>query len=490
MNRRIFNLLTFIIVFSIFSSIVLIVPKYFPLSGLFVFFTLLTVLVFIKKSSIGSYERILACLLFLLSASLILRTNLFLIFLDLVGISYLGSALVLSKGTASFRNLLDAFLAPLTMFFSVLSSENLFRVALGKGNKDRNTTKRLLSILISIGISGLVLMLVLPLLASSNPFFNQILKNIINFFRLSPITVGRIVFSLFLMFFLTKLLSMVSVGGGLKHSVDIDISPYIFLTKILLSAILVVFFITQFQLYTASDKTLAGLGYSNSRQTNEVFFQLLVVSFIVLMVIYNDTKRSKQSIYLSVFLIFEILFLTLIAFKADAEYISAWGLTHKRLYGLVVIVWFLGILPLFMNQIVKQLHTSVFVNRAVLYTGILLVLVNLANFEKMIYGYNPSTNVDKIDHLYLSRLRPESGSHLHHINSLSLELLKGSTDFKLINAMWRELALVDYLNEKYKKVDLRTFNFSEYSEYLKLKDLDVNALKSKLSSNQNGTFIN
>jgi hypothetical protein len=246
--------------------------------------------------------------------------------------------------------------------------------------------------------------------------------------------------------------------------------------KLIVSAVLIVFFVTQIQFYLATEETLRAMNVSYSQHANEVFGQLTVVAGVVLVLMYNSSRKNKNSRLLNWMLGIEGVFLTLMAYKSAFEYIAAYGLTYKRLYGLTVATLVTGVFILYKRY--SQKKDDNFVRNVILFSASILLIVNLANFDWLIYNFDMPRTGQNIDYGYLSTLSPDSLSYKDQFEKLqaaSSENFKGNyfNDNPLLI-----LHKIEYLQNKYSDLDFRTFNLLEYIEYQNVKSLDTSDLRS------------
>jgi hypothetical protein len=145
-----------------------------------------------------------------------------------------------------------------------------------------------------------------------------------------------------------------------------------------------------------------------------------------------------------------------------------WGLTYKRLWGLTGVFWMFGLIGSFLYYHQKRLDKSAFVKMTIILSCLTLLAVNIANFDYLIYHYGKANTAQGVDYDYLSRLSSDSLSYTTQIKNLN----QLSTDGGAVNKF--RYAFVDrkikYLQNKYSKIDLRTFNLSEYRQYLEIQN--------------------
>lgn len=488
---------------SIAIPYLVIVPHHFPYLGMSVSWVLLSTIVYAiqKPRSLFSTALYISSLAF--AFFFVARANPTLTFFNTVALIYTNAASILFYRNKNTSSLLGLFFSPISIFSSSLtipkSNYSLRLDQYFKRFKKReiqvpNTT------IPSILITLVLLLIIVPLLASANPIFSDLVKNILSYFNLNvlfekiaeflgPMNFMRLGVFVGLLFFLPR---AVTFATGHPHSLkkhkNVFANISFVLPKIAISIVLGVFFITQIQLYSSTLESLAQQGSTLSSYTREVFAQLSVVTLIVFGLIYNDQNRSKASKVLTYILAVQALFLSAMAFRSDYEYSNTWGFTHKRLYGFAVVFWTIGSILLFLYSYVKNEVSKTFLPRAMLYTSLVLIAVNFANFDRLIFDYaKPSTHTNSIDYYYLSRLSTDTGSlDTHFEDQLSamqkdIELFDyenynstpGSQVQTKISSYYNLEYEIQYLRDKYDEIDPRTFNLSEYRAYKATEELNI-----------------
>jgi hypothetical protein len=201
-----------------------------------------------------------------------------------------------------------------------------------------------------------------------------------------------------------------------------------------------------------------------SKQTNDVFAQLSAVCLVVFVLLLNNNTRDKTYNVIKSILYLQLVYLLLVALRSDLYYMSQWGLTHKRLYGLVVIAWIVGIYVSYIKYIDRGTSMKKFYEASIIFTSILLVSINIINFDKLIYTYKPSTHARPIDHAYLARLSADSSYHYEHFQ----ELKSIDNNSPALDTEWN---FIMHLQTKYDKPNFQSFNLSEYLQYKKIKNI-------------------
>ena len=95
----------------------------------------------------------------------------------------------------------------------------------------------------------------------------------------------------------------------------------------------------------------------------------------------------------------------------------------------------------------------------------------------MIYHYRKSVTHRGVDYLYLSRLSSDSGSYGEQFQILEQSVIdkdKYYPDYYNYSFPGQNLLRrIKKLQDKYKNLDLRTFNLSEYLQYQEIKSIDT-----------------
>jgi hypothetical protein len=467
----------------------IIVPDQFPFTGVSISFLVLSMLAFALIKQKGVYETILFMSSLLLSLFFILRANEFLLFLNTIALFYTNSLMILFSQKLETISAIQLIFSPLIVFFESLKiTQPLYRL---KRNKlsvmhIHEPQQHLFSILITLGI----LCIIIPLLSSANPLFSNLINNIasslnmkqlfeILFSENSMMLINRFLMFLVLAVFLPRVATYISSGQSPKQKLTEtnEKNTMLIIPKLVVGAVLFVFFVTQIQLYFSTEETLIALGYSHSQYAREVFAQLSLVVLIIFTLMYNDrgkTTLSRSSTYV---LIMQAFFLSLMAFKSDFDYSSMFGFTYKRLWGFAGVFWIMGIITLFLTNYLKnEENRFLFIKQGALLSFITLLTVNIANFDYLIYHYSKARTESGIDHSYLSRLSPDSQSYGKHLTALMEDF-----NTSKFHSAQRLIDKSTYLREKYESFnDIRSFNLSEYRAYQEVKDIPLETYMEQL----------
>ncbi len=476
---------TFSLILSIIVAWVLFpITSGFPIIAFVIFFIGLSSLIYKIKIYKTWHEHILYMGIISLSFFTIYRANEFLLFFDFISIIFFIS--VLARPYVGTGGMFNLMLSPLTVFFNTIFAENTFSYKLTRPIllKNNNHLKYYLATIITTII---VFLITIPLLASANPLFNNIIQGMLNWLKLDylwhiftfeslVINIFRIIILVFLAYMIPRALSVTLNGVKEYHSLPTFPINY-FIPKIALAGILIVFFITQLQLYFATPELLQKLGYTNSRLTNEVFIQVTLVAFIVLMLAYLDKSRQKWNTRITYFLILQAFFLISIAFKSVYDYSSLYGFTEKRLWGYASMTWLSGVLITYICHYYKQSTVQAFIKQMLAFSIIVIITINLLNFDYLIYHTAKPTTQAGIDYTYISKRSVDANFINDLLPKFINDIQSDSTidQSKTISAK-RMIRTVSQLRYKYaQKIPVNSFNFAEYNEYLETKSIDIQA---------------
>lgn len=449
----------------------LVTPNYFPYLGVTLILLFMTGLSFFSQpsNSLKTWSYALICSLLALFISL--RSNDLLVFLDFVGALFFGSLLV-----NRYHHLNNLFTAAMNLpgVVQKIYQSPLPALKLSKVKSE---------LIAGIFISFIVLIVILPAFASANPIFSQWLRAIIpQFTEQLSVNITRIIFWAFLLWFLPKIISASSYAvRGLETTNTLRITWW--LPKIIVTLVILLFFISQFQLYTLDSAALADLGLSHSERTREVFGQLIWVALITFGLLIVDLKPRRFR-WLNYILIAEAIVLILMALQSDLSYISAWGLTQKRLYGLSLVVWLTGIYGLIVAVGFNRYLRNRLTECLVIFTGIVLVLVNFMNFDYLIAHTWVAHTGQGTDYAYLTRLSSDalvSRELYQYTTSTLMNSPAYALNPELHYALIRFTSKLHYLKEKYSKLDPRNFHLSEYRDYLTIANENVIPIENWLN---------
>jgi hypothetical protein len=460
---------------------------FFPYLGLSISFIVFALLAYSIKTDKTATTKAFFAITLVLSAFLAIRSEPSVTFIDLVGIFFFGSLFALSGDDKNFKNLFTIALTPVMLFLRSVFVKPDYSLDFKEEKTQEESQKVYLNSIIVGLVTIAVLAVILPLLSSTNPYFKSLIDGFLGFLGLTDIKIGetlaqwlvRLIFFVGLVFLIPRMATLIN-----KHGNQTDLFPEginLLVPKTVVAVVLLIFFATQLELYSASPETLAALGYTYSRYTNEVFAQLSVVAVIVLALLFMDTGMKKLNRKLALTLAVEGVFLTLMAYKSVYEYSSMWGFTYKRLYGFAVATWIMGVFLIYLYSFYKKAAKHVFALRSLIYTGIILIFVNLASFDYLIYHVRKPTTGAGVDYEYLSRLSADSLSFNEQLsrfpiqpNEIDLQDKQKAEQDGLFVLLYK----IEGLQEKYNNLDIRGFNLDEYLQYLKVKNIETGQYRS------------
>lgn len=467
---------------------------YFPFAGLSLIFTTLSIIVFLLKNPRTVYDRMLFAISLFLSICIVFRSNEFLTFLNIVAVLYFGSLLIMNSKDRETVPLYQLIFMPLVYFFQFLTSKNEFNVEI-KDYSRSISAKKTQEVVLSLGITAVIFMVIIPLLASANPIFRKLIEDVaksLNVFAflstfLGPVFAAyflRIIVFIYFLVWLPRLFT--AVVHHIRHpQTIININLPLLIPKILTGLLLLIFFITQIQLYFSSAETLKAMGMMNREYAREVFGQLSIVSFIIFVLLYNDRGTSKWNRITSYILIAEIIFLNCIALKSVYDYTARFGFTHKRLWGYTGVTWLFGSIILYLYSYRKILRRDEFIRNSIIFTGLVLIGVNIVNFDNLIFHVSRSRTGEGVDHYYLSKnISADAVGYKQHLDELMKVLQKDRITYEDTYAAYTVIRRISFLQNKYstKNFDWRYFNVSEYMTYKTVEGINTeqyNAIVNK-----------
>ncbi len=469
------------ILLSIIIPILLISPVGFPFTGIALSIILLTSSILYFRSKITVWNVVIYILSLFFSLFLIVRANPLLIFFDILANISLICVLFLPDNY--LKHVWNLILMPFEAFGKALTTDNQFPLSLKglQGNFEKRPSVTA-SFIVSILITVVVLGITVPLLSASNPIFANFIDSVLKFFDISEfiksffsenaiIWLIRGVFFLILIYLIPKGISYVKEHTPWEsHKNLLPENLSLTLPKIAVSIIFLIFFITQAELYFASSQTLQSLNLSNSEATREVFAHLLVVCLVAFGLIYNDRSEKKLNRWTTYILLGGVFLMNLVAFKSDLDYTNLYGFTEKRLYGFAVNFWILGAIGIYLFDFLKRNHDKL-VKKLYIWLLVVLGLVNILNFDYLIYNVNPARLGKDVDTAYLSTLSEDSGGYKDIYEKVLAEHNKANTYtiYPLANK-------INLLRDSVEKAPFQSFNLSRYLAYQQIKDLSTETL--------------
>ncbi len=487
-----------VILFCLIGTYLLTFTNNFPYLGFAGFIIGLVFYVGYFKVAKDNFSKFILNSILVLAVFMVIRANGTVLFLNTLAIFYLG-ALVSLQFTKDFNfRVLEVLISPMVIFFDSLTHKNeVYDLKELKQGKFSVNTQKLQEILKGLAISLLVLTVILPLLSEANPFFSALIDiNLPEFIEklFGPNAIFKAIVFTFLMIFIPRLLSRINVAANTNVSLPTETQEArqisMLLPKLVTIATLTIFLITQLQLYLATDQILQNMGYTSAVKTREVFAQLAIVSAVILVMIFWDKSKEKLHQATSYLLALQTVFLIFVSLKSDLDNISNWGLTHVRLYGLIFIVWITGMLFMTLYNYQKSLAEGNLIRKAIILSVLLLVVVNTANFDGLIWKYGRYGTENGSDHQYLAMLSTDANSYKEQLNVLQVELTKidkNNTDevnnsYNVTDPTWTIVHQIRMLRAEYEsRVPVRGFNLSRYLEFQNTKDINLDEVEGLLA---------
>lgn len=471
-----------LIALSVIAPFLIITPSAFPFLGIAVFLVVLSTLLFSLKKQKTFSDYLYYAFIVASSVFVVLRANSFLIFLNIVTSIYFGSLLIANHKKGHNLSSIGFVLLPFQLFIEFLKTKNIFTFEWKKFKVRSFENIKISETVLSLFITAVVLAIIVPLLASANPIFDTWVKTVINSLNIAkfieelfgdylPMHIIRLILVIIFVFLLPRIASYIHTDKEHAHN-STEIAFPLLIPKLITAIILAVFFASQIQLYTASAETLAALAMSHSQYAREVFGQLCVVALIIFGLGYMDKSHSRMAKILTYILVAEGIFLTLIAFKSVNDYSTTFGFTHKRLWGYTGVAWMIGAFALFIYSFQKNQHHQKLIRNLAIYSGFILIVVNIVNFDYLIYHYKKSVTGEGVDHSYLAHTLSSDAYSFSDQLSINFQILHEQKTPNVVPT-YEILRKIENLQKNYKKLDLRTFNFSEYRQYKSVKDINI-----------------
>ncbi len=342
------------------------------------------------------------------------------------------------------------------------------------------------SLIWNLLITSVVLIIILPLLSYSNPYFAQFISGIyestirwiLEFFNWTIIC--RVLIFFYFLAYLPRLLCYYQKDIPENRETREFNIP---IPKLAIILSLGGFLIAQLQVYL--NPQLLGLTAGN--QAREIFFHLSAVCLIVFLLLYINLKKNLLARVTSALLLIQSAFLVGIAFNSDWNYVNSWGLTHLRLYGFSLIALIVGCVLVFgasMIPVFKDFSKRIGLTQTLaLVFCFVLVVTNVINFDAMIYK-NPPRETQGIAYSYIASMSIDSMSLAREYELVKevKELRVKPSGFCADRSYYNENT-IKYLQAKYSKFQFISFNWNEYQNYYMVKDIaveDIATSKSRL----------
>lgn len=484
----------------------LVVDSYFAFTGWALTFISISTLFILFRSKLTFRTLVLFIITLGLSICLFLRANPLLTLFNFTGLLYCISLLAYPGQKTGKYNLFNLFILPIYTLINILNTKSNYKLlsylkfgALKQPKEDKKEKVKIEweKIFLGFVLTFVVLVIIIPLLASSNPIFNRYISNlgnILNFEWLgqsinwlfgnifNATVFWRLVWIVFMWHFLPKSITYIQKTDFLPHKELKERTAHDivwFIPKITVIAVLGLFLVSQIQLYMTSGLAIFDIGYTYSSYVNEVFGQMSLVAFVVFNLIFFDKFYKGRSLIISLILILQGCFLIYVGLKSDLDYISAAGLTFKRLYGLAVIAWIGCIYLTFVYKIFQSKTHNWYLRLVSGFTLSLILIVNIANFDHLIYNVNQTRETKRVAYEYFSELSSDAQideTLLINLAKMQDEYLAGNSTGFTKNVSYEIESIITkirYLKSKYSTFQIQSFNLSEYSQYLKVKDIEL-----------------
>ncbi len=456
----------------------------FPYLGLTLLLSGLSSFIFLSLSKPNSFQKLIYILILIISVFISIRVSLTMVLLNLVASFYLLSVLTVSLNREKW-SAGRLLLAPILALISAIGSSSY---ATHKDiARDVRWGERVAFVLKSLAISVGILVLLIPLLSSVNSQFATLMGQIFSFdklFDFLKISGNQLVLTFFgaiiLIFLLPKVLSLVNSNSDDTDDADHIIrGDLLLIPKVLTICVLLLFIILQAQVLANTAEYLQSIGTTNSKITNESFLQLALAILIVFSLIYYDGKRNLLHLASTALLLVGAAVLLFFAAQNDLDYIEVAGFTQKRLLGIAFLVWIGGLLTYFALKLRMRSTDSEFLKGIVIFSGVVLVLVNLANIDYLIFNFNRARVAGAVDYEYLSGLSADARSYPELLEMFSTPAATGGQGDDYAYLSFLILSRTRELQSKYRNLDLRSFNMAEYLEHQRIRDIDIDLYRKR-----------
>lgn len=345
----------------------------------------------------------------------------------------------------------------------------------------------------------------LILLTSADPVFAHYIGKLFSFdIVLSDLAIAifwRLFFSVMVAIFLVLLVlikiknSFVSPATTLPSKYSHLLGPYLMLATTL-CLILFSFLVIQFKYLAIGDLAdLTAFGIPTfSEYVRKGFIELVLTTGLVYtasaagLILYRTFKPSKIHLFINLLLIFLSLVLAAMAYRRVYLYMAEHGLTHMRIYGIMVLlIIMLFLITLFARYIIKN-HKLYQIE--LLGASLIVFVFGIANTDYLLARTAPPTVNRKVDYNYLSRLSADDAKSWVIVyeeikkNTLPIidkENLSLEERIEVLRASWaisRISLSVNRLVYKYGNGNLLDANIKEYTSYPTLEgEIDFNELK-------------
>ena len=495
--RNIISNRIFIFVYSIFLALISINQYDFPFAGLSLVGISIVIFTLISKSKITWLDYLFAFCALISSANFFFKTSWLVLFLSFCVFVFANSFLIYKENKTKIAGIIQLFVPFLFAFLEVWNTKDTIPAAtVGKSKFYSPSFKLLTNILLTL----VILAIIIPLLSYSNIYFGQFVQsiwdNIYVFLKdiFTPWFVIKLLVFTYFYFWLPKLFCYCSKEYSVEAEIlkveeakvsDSDSSLQIkktelvesdfslTLPKSVVAITLFAFFVAQIQTYFYPNL----LKTTNGNIVNEVFFHLSVVCLVVFILIFVNLRHNLVARILSAVLVLQSAFLTFIAFNSDWSYITSWGLTHKRLYGFLIIAAIIGVVLAFGYDLIRTKELKNLTRNFAAIVCLFFAIGNSINFDYIIYR-NPPKESAGIEQDYIRAMNLDSYSLAKEFESQK-SIFSFDSDKEFLNPdcgnfNWYRVNndQINFLKSKYSNLQILSFNWNEYQNYISIKDFE------------------
>ena len=323
-------------------------------------------------------------------------------------------------------------------------------------------------IILGLVIALPILLIVLPLLASSDAVFSSMLEKIfdidLDFFRTA---IGIVVMITCVFFISYALICRLSDKSSFLDDPVPDKRTKNPLTAITISVVMLIVY----GLYCAIQVIYLFMGYGRlpegytyAEYVHEGFYQLVFVCIINLILVLLCRKYSRENIILKVMLTLISACTFIMIFSSAYRmmlYIGAYGLTFLRLY----VLWALVVIGLAMSGTCVYIYYSgmPFYKYCLMVLTLTWAVFALARPDYHIAKYNLTHDFARDEHYIMNSLSADAAPAVY-MYANDDELADNYTQRVLSKKEWHRTYPCHYVDGKYEmpKLNFRTFNYSLY----------------------------
>lgn len=473
------NLFYFFLASATASAVLLISPHGFPYLGLAITFASAALWAYTGVKNPNIWTKIVTSGIVLLSLMLVAWSNPILTFLNMVAILTLGALLVVSPRLA-LHHPLQMLANYMLVWIHLWQKKPKFAWQLSANPKtirSLTSVNTYLRLGASITLTIIVALILIQVFSSANPIFPYIstwFTDRLSTLELRP-DLGYWLWRVVMFFIISVFFNRLS-GTSPKSLLPVSFVKVDFpllLPKIATALLYAVFIFTHGVLLISPQVVLSRIGITNSQTTREIFGQMALASFISLGLITLRRDQRKLSNAISYLLLLCVIVLITIGLQSDHQYITQFGLTHKRLYGLASVLWLYAVSGLVVYWL-KRGGEFVITRGGVMITIGVLLLINLVNFDGLIAQHSPRVTKQGTDYSYLAyNLSADAGTLWEHYMAAKEHYLAGNANdnYRLLSAMLYRLPRG--ITENYHFHFDGSFNLANYLLYKNTKVLPV-----------------